>query len=693
MFTPYIIKSQNALDLVKNDIIRNQLNDNISKIEEYRKTCVFDFQKAFPILNKTKWAEWIVHERDFMFSTKGLHVMKTRYLFPNEPIQYCLLRIAIRLVGTNNEELLRLCYDLLSCCVLSVSSILAASSYQDKKINNCNKYHHSGEACQLHVLGYDYDVNTINQTSDISAALCMGVGIGVGASSIPSIGSTIPGKIRTGFKELCQKFEYANTMTMYERKPKTAIYLNICSDTCLEIFDMKIPAKSPLHNVFFGLFIPNLFMECVKNDEIWYLFSGETKDDNGNRLHDYFGDAFVVAYDDWVVSKRYTKQIRAKELMHLVVQCQALSGSPYIMWSDNINYFNNQAHLGIVKTSNLCAEIVNVATPEQPSSCTLISCNMAPINDHKIMMNRVYEFINKIHDRNIMNEIYDQFEGSTNLGICAKYAYATGYMAALIMNCFMGEMRKHRELGISPMGVQDMAFIVDRNAIDVCKVISEAMYRGSIQSSCHLAQNKLTTFVSNNMIDEHYPGSWFSKGKPQWFLRNKSISSDWNKLLSEMKLGMANSMLTAQAPTATTSLFVDNTESVLLAMDIFTLKESESGRFLSIPYGIMTKYMNYTKDLSKLTLNPNIDDQIDMYAVSAPFIDQSQSVMLTIKLTGQDIFDALYKTFKKQLKTGIYYFNFLQRNPTYQTVRTTKNQTENIDINCKNQACGDNCTL
>lgn len=690
-----MIKCRKTFKSVKNDIIRDKLLDNVSKIENYRKTCVYNFKESFPTLDCVIWQNWIVHERDFMLSTQGLHVMKTRYLFAGEPIQYCMLRIAMRLVGDLNYELLRMTYDLLSCCILSVSSILAASSYQDKTLQvDADANLKSGEACQLHVLGYDYDVNTMRQTSDISSALCMGVGIGVGASSVPLIGSNEPGKIRTGFRELCQKFEHANTMTMYERKPKTAIYLNICYETCLEIFDMKIPAESPMHNVFFGLFIPDLFIECVKRDEMWYLFSGTTKDHNGKRLEDYYGDAFVVAYDDWVAKKLYTNKIKAKELMQRIVHCQLLSGSPYVMWADNINRYNNQAHLGVVKTSNLCAEIVNVSTPEQSSSCTLISCNMAPINDHRLEMNRIYRFINRLHNRQITTLISNQFAMSTDdrVGVCAKYAYAVGYMSCLIMNCFMGN-RKHRELGISPMGLQDMAFIMDRDPIELCSVVSESMYRGAIQASCHVAQNsRASEYISSSccgIIDEHYRGSYFSEGRPQWFLRNASVMSRWHDLTCEMKLGMANSMLTAQAPTATTSLLIDNTESVLLAMDIFTLKESESGRFLSMSYGMMTKHMNNTLDISQLTLRPSVDVQLEMYAVSAPFIDQSQSVMLSIELNSQAIFDALIKTKKHKLKTAVYYYNYRQRLATYQTVRNERSiATGKIET-----PCGDSCSL
>lgn len=697
MTTPYMIKTRKAFDTVKNNIIRDKLREHSLNIEKYRATCVFNFSESFPTLNCAIWQKWIVHERDFILSTQGLHVMKTRYLFPSEPIQYCMLRIALRLVSDENHELLRLTYDLLSCCILSVSSILAASSYQDKTLRvHADDNLNSGEACQLHVLGYDYDVNTMRQTSDISTALCMGVGIGVGASSVPLIGSNEPGKIRTGFSELCQKFEHANTMTMYERKPKTAIYLNICYETCLEIFTMKIPAKSPMHNVFFGLFIPDLFLECMRKDEVWYLFSGTTKDHNGKRLDDYCGDAFVVAYDDWVATRKYTNKIPARELMQRIVHCQLLSGSPYIMWSDTINLYNNQAHLGIVKTSNLCAEIVNVSTPEKSSSCTLISCNMALIMDHSREMNRVYRFIDRMHNHGIVSKICDEFTVATDddllMGQCAKYAYSIGYMSCLIMNCFMGK-RKYRELGISPMGLQDMAFIVDRDPVKLCSLISESMYRGAVQASCHVAQNpRIRDYTSGScfgMIDEHYRGSYFSKGQPQWFLRNASTKSMWSDLMSEMRLGMANSMLTAQAPTATTSLLIDNTESVLLAMDIFTLKESESGRFLSMSYGMMTKYMNNTLDISRMTLRPSVDEQLAMYGVSAPFVDQSQSVMLSIELNSQAIFDAIIKSKKHKLKTAVYYYNYRQRLATYQTVRN-----ERSIVNDKIETpCGDSCSL
>lgn len=702
MYTPFMIKKTKHFDKVANARICETLKTNVEEIEEYRHLCNYDFAKHFPTLNSRIWSNWIQHDRDFMFSTQGLHILKTRYLFPREPIQYCMLRIAIRLVGDSNYELLKITYNLLSCCILSVSSILAASSYEttvtnaaanDKNHSEFSDYANiniSGEACRLFVLTDDYGVNLMNQISYISALLCLGVGVGIDASCIPSRGFTEPGKIRTGFAELCKKLDSCNVMTMHERKPKTTIYVNICYETCLEMFDMKIPAKSPMHNLFFGLFIPDLFMDCVSKNEQWYLFSGETKDHNNKRLSDYYGDAFVVAYDNWVASGLYTRTIAARELMKMIIHSQVLSGSPYIMWSDHINRYNNQSHMGIVKTSNLCAEIVNVTTPKNSSSCTLISCNMALIQDHRIVMNEIYRFL-ETHQAE-PNEVAKQF--GPKLADCAKYAYASGYMASVIMNCFMGKDRKCRELGISPMGVQDMAIIKNHNPVEVCAVVSEALYRGAIQASCHIAQTTLC-FDRKLPLDINYKDSEFSKGRPQWLLRNAPIISDWHVLQYEMTLGMANSMLTAQAPTATTSLLIDNTESVLLAMDIFTLKESESGRFLSMCYGIMTKYLNDSQDLNNLKTKIDIDAQIDMYRVSAPFIDQSQSVMLTLPLDAKAIFDATVKTWKAKLKTGVYYYNFLQRLATFQTVRNIAPTNQQQTLKCTNNIVAgcDSCAL
>lgn len=700
--TPYRVKINKSFAIVENAFIRKTLETNVEKIEEYRNTCNYDnFKEKFPELDPIIWCRWLCHDRDFIYSTRGLHILKTRYLFDNEPIQYCMLRIALKLVGCKSYEFLRITYDLLSCGVLAVSSILAASTYQDIEQDKASSLFTNinvlGEACRLFVLKDDYGINLMNQISYISALLCLGVGVGIDASCIPRKGFTQLGKIRSGFTDLCRKFENCNIMTMHERKPKTTIYVNICYETCLDIFELKIPSKSPLHNVFFGLFIPDLFMEYVRNDRVWYLFSGETKDGENKRLTDYYGNTFVSAYNSWVSKKLYVGEIRARDLMNKILHCQELSGSPYIMWSDHINHFNNQTHLGPIKTSNLCAEIVNYSDENESSSCSLICCNMALFKDNKIVLNRAMKFINDIHRSAIVNDVYNEFnDGNDNGGLaeCAKYAYIAGYMASLIMNCFMGENRKRRELGISPMGVQDMALIIDKPPIDVCQTVSEALYRGAIQASCHVAQNKLpTNIIAHNIIDVNYDGSYFSKGLPQWALRGEKTKSNWKQLQLEMIRGMANTMLTAQAPTATTSLLFDNTESVLLAMDIFTVKESEAGRTLSVSYGIMTKYMHDNCDLTKVTLNPPIDDQIEMYKVSAPFIDQTQSVMLSIPLDASTIFYCLKKTWLNKMKTGIYYFNFRQRLTTFQTIRNKDKNNNTIACNRNEGINCDSCTL
>jgi hypothetical protein len=213
----------------------------------------------------------------------------------------------------------------------------------------------------------------------------------------------------------------------------------------------------------------------------------------------------------------------------------------------------------------------------------------------------------------------------------------------------------------------------------VCAVVCEALYKGAIQSSCDLY---LTTGIKCGM----YQDTFFAKGMPQWGLRGVKPMSDWSSTVKHMKIGMANSMLTSQAPTATTSMLVGVTESVTLPIHSFVAKESENGRDTFITYGLMYRCA-FSKHL--LPVKNDIDSQVAMYEKSLPYVDHSQSAMFNIALDEQQIFDLIVKTFKAKMKTGIYYLVFKQENPT---LDGTKNEDKIVSCKLIRNNDADDCS-
>lgn len=645
---------QDVLDIIDH---RQQHSDPI---------CIESLQKWFPEVTTTKrcleiLTSWIDTKRDFIYNTNGLRLLQNRYLRPNEPIQYCMLRIAklfiSKLLYIEEDELYfeewRLMYDTISCGFMQVSSILADSDQADPDSAII-----PGEACRLIIAHPGNDRKLVMQANHICDLVSLGVGIGIGATTIRQTGFTENGKVRGGFLSFAKKMDSCNYLSIYERKPKVAIYIGMHNDTIYDAFELKNPMKEHLENIFPGIMIPDYFIECYEKGEPWYLFPGDTRL-NGKTLCDYSGEEYRQKYKEFVAAKLYTRIVSSTKLMNDLVTCITETGSPYIIWSDRVNEFSNHRHLGTIKTLNLCAEITNFSSVERSSSCTLISMNFAMHLDFPEVLERIYTFVRNMSKFKVHNYcgIDDCEERNGNI---SKFAYALGFMGTWALNNLMGNERKQREIGVNPMGVYDMAVLLDLNPTKLVGRISEELYKGCIEASCQY--HKLY-----DVTCEYYKNSPFSKGRPQWALRSKakSLKSNWSVTQKLMTEGMANSMLTAQAPTATTSMLTGSSESVTLPIDLYAVRESENGRNVLICYGLLTKILNN----QPIHLHNCLDNQILMYSKSAPFIDQSQSTMFSLEMSRQKVLNLIMDTYYAGLKTGIYYTQPKQMNNTLTIVR------------------------
>lgn len=644
-------------------IIDSLFNDVIS-ILNYRKVCdainVDTFSKWFPNCN-SNLLKWVNTDHDFIYNSHGIKLLINRYLRKNEPIQFCMLRLARlfanKLSQTKEQfdNLWILYYTLISCGFMQVSSILADADKADVTINE-------GEACRLMVVTKNYGREFIKQIENVCSITCLGVGVGLSVSTIPLNGRKENGTIHGGFYSVIKKLDACNYLSIYERKPKIAIYLSIHNNTLYEAFDIRHPAKEHLENIFVGVMINDYFMKCLREKKPWYLFSGDATL-NGKYLSDYSGLEYEMLYKEFVEHKLYTVETTARDLMDKLLTCLAETGSPYVIWDDIVNRYSNHSHLGKIKTLNLCAEITNYASYEESSSCTLVSMNYGMCCDFPKIRTVLYDYLRKIDS--FFNEKTLRYSNLSE----TQFAYMLGYMGTMALNNFMGKERKMREIGVSPMGVYDMALLYNKNPLEIIGEVSEAMYLGAIHSSCNF-------YRQYGVKCERYDKSHFSYGTTQWRLRNKPTYIEWPTATFElMKSGMANSMLTAQAPTATTSMLCGVTESVTLPLSLITSKESENGRNAFITYGIMSKILNHPN--CDFILENDIDSQIQMYSNSAPFIDQSQSTMFNIELTKQNIFDLLKKTYLAELKTAIYYILPKLLNPTLSIIRSTNDSFEN----------------
>lgn len=637
---------------VVNTEILKMLHNDVFAIEHYRANShhisVETIKVWFPGVQDIESAfKWLQPERDFIYTADGLHILKEGYLREKEPLQYAMLRIA-KLYSGGDSDHWHIMYDLFSCGMIHALHHSAPAPAEQPCDSNV-----SGETCRVD--RNDYHRNMKVQAKDIITSSSSYVGVGYGASNVPRYGHSSTGKIRRGgFKPSRDELNTCNYIKPVERKSESTLFIHMHSDTILEVLKVIVPTKKPLDNIFVGLMVSDHFMQCVKFNKDWYLFD-EATTFNGKSLADYAGAEYVEMYDQWVNAKLYSARYSAYDIMTAIIQSIMRSNvqcKPYIIWLDTSNRYNNQNHLGIMKTLSLGNEVTKDSDFDNSSMTPIMSCNMAMYKDFPGVMDRVQSFI--IHKYGVQNLECDDFD----LPELAVYAYRIGYMSTVALNNFMGENRRKREIGLSPLGVYDMALLADEEPVKVCSIISEALYKGAIQSSCDQSGR-------SGARCENYNGSEFSKGNPQFILRSHDPSSDWSLLRRTMQDGMLNSMLTMQSGTGSASLLTGVTPSVSLPMVISNAIEVRK----CLNYGIMYRFMNTTN----FEIIPyDVDAQLAMYRASLGFIDYTQSTIFTTNFDMQEISNLLVETYNAELKTGIYFLLCKQQRLTFDAINTKK---------------------
>jgi len=493
-------------------------------------------------------------------------------------------------------------------------------------------------------------------------------GIGINIQDIRAKGANIKG---TNGKSdgIVPMLKVYNATARYmnqgsKRKGSFAIYTEPWHSDILAFLDLKKNTGAEeirARDLFYAMWIPDLFMECVEKDEDWYLMTPDVC----TGLTEAVGNDFNDLYNKYVSEGKYMSKIKAREVWNKILESQIETGTPYLSYKDPANLKSNQQNLGTIKSSNLCNEIYQFSSPEE-----IAVCNLASIALPKFIENGVYDF-----------EALSKCAGiaTYNLNRVIDHSYYP------VPEARKSNMR-HRPIGVGVQGLADTFFIMRHpfdsdEAKQLNSKIFEAIYFGCLRASCDIA--KLDGAY------ETFKDSPFSKGLFQFDLWEKSdvikeSQFDWEQLRSDIiKFGVRNSLLTAVMPTASTSQILGNFECIEpLQSNIFT-RTTLGGEFM-----IINKYL--VSDLKKLKLwdtelknliisnqgsvqnIPSIPDDIkklyktvweisqktliDLSADRALFIDQSQSLNLFMeKPTMSKLTSMHFYAFKKGLKTGCYY--------------------------------------
>ena len=285
------------------------------------------------------------------------------------------------------------------------------------------------------------------------------------------------------------------------------------------------------------MWIPDLFMKRVEENENWSLFSP----DEAPNLHETYGEEFEKLYTKYEKEGKARKTVKAQDLWFEILESQIETGNPYILYKDHANNKSNQKNLGTIKSSNLCTEIIEYTSPDEVAVCNLasIALNMFVKEDSTYDFQKLYE-ITKVITRNL-NKVID-----------VNY-----YPVEEARNSNM----RHRPIGIGVQGLAD-AFILMKYPFDsdeakkLNKDIFETIYYAAMEASMELSKKEGAY--------ESYKGSPVSKSIFQfdmWGITPDSGRWDWTKLKQKVKKhGVRNSLLLAPMPTASTSQILGNNE-------------------------------------------------------------------------------------------------------------------------------------
>lgn len=439
------------------------------------------------------------------------------------------------------------------------------------------------------LIGTEDSIDGIYKTiTDCGRISKVGGGIGVHITNIRSKGSTIRGTNGTS-DGIIPMIKVYNSTCLYinqsgKRKGSFAIYLEPWHADVMEFLDLK---KNQGHedmrarDLFYAMWIPDLFMKKVEEDSDWYLMCP----DECPGLTDVYGEEFENLYNKYVEEKRYKRIVKAQEVWTRMLDSQIETGTPYIGYKDAVNRKCNQKNLGTIKSSNLCLEISLYSDNKEYAVCNL--CSIALPKYVK------YDSENKPYfDFEHLKEVSEYIIKPMNKVIDNNY-YP-------VPETKLSNM-KHRPIGVGIQGLVDVYVKMrlpfeSEEAKRLNKEIFETIYYGCLRGSIELAKSE-GSYSS-------FQGSPFSKGKLQFDLCKEydninlddylSGRWDWNALKEDLKeYGTRNSMLLALMPTASTAQIMGNTES-FEPVDSCIFKR----RVLSGEYIVINKYL--VEDLIKL---------------------------------------------------------------------------------------------
>jgi len=638
--------------------------------------------------NKDRLDSAIVYDRDFEYQYFGFKTLERSYLLKIngkvvERPQQMLMRVSVGIHGEDIDAAIET-YDLLSKKLFThASPTLFNAATPRPQLSSCFLLTMSSDSIE----GI-YD--TLKQCALISKSAG---GIGLNIHNIRASGTYIAGT-NGNSNGLMPMLRVFNNTARYvdqggnKRPGAFAIYLEPWHADVFDFLDLKKnhgKEEQRARDLFYALWIPDLFMKRVEEDGQWSLMCPH----ECPGLHEVWGDKFEELYTKYEKEGRAKKTIKAQKLWYAIIESQIETGTPYMLYKDACNRKSNQQNLGTIKCSNLCTEIVEYSAPDEVAVCNLASIAVNAFVDKEA---HTFDFeglkkVAKVATKNLNKIIEVNF-----------------YPVEEARNSNM----RHRPIGIGIQGLAD-AYILMRmpfESEEACllnKQIFETIYYGALEASCELAE-----------VDgpySTYEGSPVSQGKLQFDMWGVTPTDlhDWAALKAKIaKHGIRNSLLLAPMPTASTAQILGNNESVEAYTSNIYSRRVLSGEFQVVNQHLLrdlTELDIWSEELKNEIISHNGSVQnipqipkdikalyktvweisqktvLKQAADRGAFIDQSQSLNVHIAEPNFGKMSSMhFYGWKLGLKTGMYY---LRTKPAAQAIQFTVDKSKIANVATK----------
>lgn len=584
--------------------------------------------------------------------------------------------------------------------------------------------------------------NTLKECAQISK---WAGGIGLHIHNVRSSGSHIRGTngISNGLTPMLQVF---NATARYvdqgggKRNGSFAIYLEPWHADILDLLDLKKnhgDESLRARDLFYGIWVPDAFMEAVKADKEWYLMCP----DMCQGLSDCCGEKFTQLYNHYIRMGRFKAKITARELWYKILDSQMETGTPYLCYKDAANAKSNQSNLGVIKSSNLCTEIIEYSDKNQTAVCNLASIGLPMFvkkdglfdYDHLHYVTKIVTFnLDKVIDVNYyptektkrsnllhrpigigVQGLADVF-AMLKLPFCSapakqlnKDIFETIYHASLEASNEIARSRYDDMCRLKELHKRDCIFSisnptmldVSRSYKEVGVMYNDALYKiKPIFAEVEMKGNSVGAYSS-------FSSSPMSNGSFQFGLWgvDQTTRYKWDELRDNViNYGIRNSLLVAPMPTASTSQILGNNECFEPFTSNIYSRRTIAGEFMVINRHLMRELIDggiwsdevknsiianngsvqhidgLDKDIKeryKIVWEMQMKDIIDMASDRGPYICQSQSLNLWCSEPNYKILTSMhFYSWSKGLKTGIYY---LRRKPRHQPQQFTISPSEN----------------